>query len=139
MTELPGLLLDTCALLFIANESRMRAETLSEVSEASYDGRLYLSPVSAWEIGMGVAKGRISLPVAPIDFFDKFIERMQAKVSPLTPSIMVSSSSLPGDVHGDPMDRMLISTARSHDLVLVTSDRPILAYAKSGHLRALPC
>ena len=88
---------------------------------------------------MGVAKGRISLPVAPIDFFDKFIERMQAKVSPLTPSIMVSSSSLPGDVHGDPMDRMLISTARSHDLVLVTSDRPILAYAKSGHLRALPC
>lgn len=139
MTELPGLLLDTCALLFIANESRMRDETLSEVSEASYDGRLYLSPVSAWEIGMGVAKGRISLPVAPADFFDKFIERMQAKVSPLTPSIMVSSSFLPGDVHGDPMDRMLISTARSHDLVLVTSDRPILAYAKSGHLRALPC
>lgn len=139
MTEFPGLLLDTCALLFIANDSRMRAETLSEVSEASYDGRLYLSPVSAWEIGMGVAKGRISLPVAPTDFFDKFIERMQAKVCPLTPTIMVSSSFLPGDVHGDPMDRMLISTARSHDLILVTSARPILAYAKSGHLRALPC
>ena len=88
---------------------------------------------------MGVSKGRIKLPLAPVDFFDRFIERMQAKLSPLTPSIMVLSSFLPGEMHGDPMDRILVSTARSLDLVLVTSDRPILNYAQSGHLRALAC
>jgi PIN domain nuclease of toxin-antitoxin system len=126
-------------MLFLANESRIDAEALSEISEAAYDGRLYLSPISAWEIGMGVSKGRISLPLAPLDFIDKFIAQMQLKLSPLSPSIMISSSSLPGNVHRDPMDRILIATARALDLVLVTSDKPILAYAKFGHLRALSC
>jgi PIN domain nuclease of toxin-antitoxin system len=139
MKHAPRLLLDTCAMLFLANDSGIDAATRLEVSEASYDGRLHVSPVSAWEIGMGVSKGRIKLPLAPVDFFDRFIERMQAKLSPLTPSIMVLSSFLPGEMHGDPMDRILVSTARSLDLVLVTSDRPILNYAQSGHLRALAC
>ena len=126
-------------MLFLANESRMDAETVSEISEAAYDGRLYLSPISAWEIGMGVSKGRISLPLAPLDFVERFIAQMQVKLSPLNPSILISSSNLPGHVHGDPVDRILIATARALDLVLVTSDRPILAYAKFGHLRARTC
>ncbi len=75
----------------------------------------------------------------PLDFIERFIERMQARLSPLTPAIMVSSSNLPGNIHDDPMDRILIATARALDLVLVTSDRPILAYARAGHLRALAC
>lgn len=126
-------------MLFLANDSPMDAEARWEISEAAYDGRLYLSPMSAWEIGMGVAKGRISLPLAPLDFVERFIDRMQAKLSPLTSAILISSSNLPGRVHGDPMDRILIATARALDMVLVTSDRPILAYAKSGQLRIQPC
>lgn len=139
MSGQPNLLLDTCAMLFLADETPMKDETLWEISEASYDGRLHISPISAWEIGMGVSKGRLSLPLAPLDFIERFIERMQARLSPLTPAIMVSSSNLPGNVHGDPMDRILIATARALDLVLVTSDRPILTYARAGHLRTLAC
>ena len=139
MNTRPDFLLDTCAMLFLANDSPMDAEARWEISEAAYDGRLYLSPMSAWEIGMGVAKGRISLPLAPLDFVERFIDRMHAKLSPLTSAILISSSNLPGRVHGDPMDRILIATARALDMVLVTSDRPILAYAKSGQLRIQPC
>lgn len=126
-------------MLFLANETPMKDETLWEISEAAHDGRLHLSPISAWEIGIGVSKGRLSLPLAPLDFIERFIERMQVKLSPLDPAILVSSSSLPGAVHGDPMDRILIATARALDLVLVTSDRPILRYAEAGHLRTLAC
>jgi PIN domain nuclease of toxin-antitoxin system len=79
------------------------------------------------------------LPLAPLDFIERFIEKMQAKLSPLNPTILVSSSNLPGVIHGDPMDRILIATARALDLVLVTSDRPILKYAEAGHLRTLAC
>jgi PIN domain nuclease of toxin-antitoxin system len=139
VSALPNLLLDTCAMLFLADETRIDAEARWEISEAAYDGRLYLSPISAWEIGMGVSKGRLNLPLAPLDFIEEFIERMQAKLSPLTPAIMVSSSNLPGRVHGDPMDRILIATARALNLILVTSDRPILKYAEAGHLRTLAC
>lgn len=126
-------------MLFLADETRIDDETLWAVSEASHDGRLYLSPISAWEIGVSVSKGRLSLPLAPLDFINEFIDRMQAKLSPLSPAIMISSSNLPGHIHGDPMDRILIATARTQNLVLVTSDRPILAYADAGHLRAMAC
>jgi PIN domain nuclease of toxin-antitoxin system len=139
MTTHSNLLLDTCAMLFLADETRIDAETQWEISEAAYDGRLYLSPISAWEIGVGVSKGRLKLPLAPLDFIEEFIERMQVKLSPLTPAIMVSSSNLPGQIHGDPMDRILIATARALNLILVTSDRPILRYAEAGHLRTLAC
>ena len=46
---------------------------------------------------------------------------------------------LPGAVHGDPMNRILISTARTLDLILVTSDRPILKYGADGNVRTLAC
>lgn len=139
MNAQPQLLLDTCAMLFLADETPMKDETLWEISEAAHDGRLHLSPISAWEIGVGVSKGRLNLPMAPLDFIERFIERMQVNLSPLNPAILVSSSNLPGAIHGDPMDRILIATARVLDLVLVTSDRPILRYAEAGHLRALAC
>jgi PIN domain nuclease of toxin-antitoxin system len=126
-------------MLFLANDSRMEPETRLEISEASYDGRLHLSPISAWEIGMGVSKGRINLPLAPLDFFERFLQEMQAQLSPVTPAILISSSNLPGAVHRDPMDRILIATARALDFILVTSDRPILAYGRSGHLRVRNC
>lgn len=139
MSEQAALLLDTCAMIFIANDTRLDPEADRAISEAAHDGRLYVSPISAWEIGIGVAKRRLSLPLAPLDFFDRFVERMQAKLSPVSPSIMITSSFLPGEIHGDPMDRILVSTARTHDFVLVTSDRPILAYGSDGHVRTLPC
>jgi PIN domain nuclease of toxin-antitoxin system len=37
------------------------------------------------------------------------------------------------------MDRLLIETARSQDLTLVTSDRAILAYGTEGHVKTLAC
>jgi PIN domain nuclease of toxin-antitoxin system len=126
-------------MIFVANETRLDPEADHVISEAAYDGRLYVSPISAWEIGVGVAKGRLSLPLAPLDFFEKFVERMQAKLSPVSQSIMIASSFLPGEIHGDPMDRILVSTARNLDLVLVTRDRPILAYGREGHVRTLAC
>ena len=56
MSEGPNLLLDTCAIIFVANDSPIDPQATREISEAAYDGRLYLSPMSAWEIGIGVAK-----------------------------------------------------------------------------------
>ncbi|MBZ9740024.1 MULTISPECIES: type II toxin-antitoxin system VapC family toxin [unclassified Mesorhizobium] len=139
MSEEPGLLLDTCAVIFIANDSKIDPQASQQISDAAYDGRLYLSPMSAWEIGIGVAKGRLNLPIAPLDFVERFIERMSAKLCAISPAILIASSNLPGSPHGDPMDRILIATARALDMVLVTRDEPILRYSRNGHLRALAC
>lgn len=141
MTKWEGsdFLLDTCAMIFIANETRLDPGADHEISEAAFDGRLYVSPMSAWELGVGVAKGRLSLPLPPLEFFNRFVSKMDAKLSSLSPEILVSSAHLPGSPHKDPMDRILMASARVLEMVLVTRDEPILTYAAEGHLRTLAC
>ncbi len=139
MSEKPLLLLDTCAMIFIANDVRIDPKTDHEMSEAAYDGRLYISPMSAWEMGVGVAKRKLSLPLPPLEFFNRFVGRAGAKVSALSPEILIESTALPGPIHKDPMDRILVASARLLDMVLVTRDKPILAYGHEGHVRTLAC
>lgn len=139
MTDRANLLLDTCAILFIANAIELDPSAEQEVSEAAYDGRLYVSAISAWEIGIGVAKGRLMLPVSPLEFFNRFLSRMQAGLAALSPEILIGASHLPGSPHKDPMDCILMASARTLDMILVTRDGPILNYAGQGHLRALAC
>jgi PIN domain nuclease of toxin-antitoxin system len=47
------------------------------------------------------------------------------------------ASQLPEPFHRDPADRLLVAQARVDDLLIVTTDRKILAYADAGHVRAL--
>jgi PIN domain nuclease of toxin-antitoxin system len=49
------------------------------------------------------------------------------------------SSYLPAPVHNDPTDRIIIATAREHDLTIITRDRAILAYGAAGHVKTLVC
>jgi PIN domain nuclease of toxin-antitoxin system len=58
-------------------------------------------------------------------------------ITELSPEIAIESTRLPGDVHGDAADRMLIASARVLGAVLVTCDERILDYAASGHVRVL--
>jgi PIN domain nuclease of toxin-antitoxin system len=134
-----AVLLDTCTMLFMGNGVQIDDVADYEIGNAAVDKRLFVSPMSAWEIGMGVAKGRLNLPLGPLEFFNRFIERLGAKLSVVTPEILVGSSTLPGNPHNDPMDRILMATARMLDMILVTRDRPILAYGQAGHLRTLAC
>ena len=47
---------------------------------------------------------------------------------PVSNSIALKSVQLPGDLHNDPADRIIIATAVSMGAVLVTKDEKIRAY-----------
>ena len=133
------LLLDTCAIIWMADGSSMSQQAKQSITDASANGQLYVSPISAWEIGMVMARGKIRSPLSPAVFFQQFMRQTQADYAQLTPDILIDSSYLPGEVHGDPADRILIATARSHNMAIVTRDREILNYAQQGHVEALEC
>jgi len=61
------------------------------------------------------------------------------ELAQLTPETLIASSFLPGRPPRDPVDRILIATAREYGLVLMTRDRGLLDYADQGHLEALAC
>jgi PIN domain nuclease of toxin-antitoxin system len=50
---------------------------------------------------------------------------------------MIETVHLPGDVHGDPADRMLAATARVLGATLVTKDHRLIQYSKLRHVRAI--
>ena len=85
------------------------------------------------------SKDKLTSPLSPKAWFDRLASRPEIEVVPLTSDILIDSCFLPGPVHGDPADRILIATARALDLTIVTRDSAILDYSARGHVRALPC
>jgi PIN domain nuclease of toxin-antitoxin system len=133
------LLLDTDAMLYFGQGEPMREEAVAAIDAARARQAAFVSPVSAWEIGLLVRKSRLALSLEPLAWFGTFLSRSGIRLTPLTPEAAVRSSFLPEPFHGDPADRMLVATARELGARLVTRDRKILAYAEAGELQALIC
>lgn len=134
-----GLLLDTCAIIYLTENHRKIERVRAEIEAAVRADQLYVSPISSWEIGRLAALGKLAAAVTPSVFFETFVTRSHAKLAEMGPDILIESSFLPGQPHKDPMDRILMTTARSLNIPLLTDDRAILAYSKAGHVKTVAC
>lgn len=134
-----GTLLDTCAALWLSARAPMASSALVAMSLAAEEGRLFISPITAWEVGNLCARERLTLHMDPLQWFETMLAQPGISLAPLAPEILVASTQLPGDVHKDPADRIVIATARVLDVPVVTLDGPILTYADQGHVEAIPC
>jgi PIN domain nuclease of toxin-antitoxin system len=134
------LLLDTCATIWLANDEPVSPRALELLHENyASGGTTFVSPMTAWEIGMLVARGRISLPATPQRWFKRVMEAPGLRLAEMTQDILIASSFLPGQPPRDPADRIIAATARECGYRLVTRDRPLLEYAGQGHIHALEC
>lgn len=134
------LLLDTCAAIWISADAPLAAEVLQALGEADAEGSpVLISPISAWEIGLLVANGRLALPIGPQAWFERLMQAPNVELANLPPAVLIASSFLPGNPPRDPSDRIVIATAREQNLTIVTRDREMLKYAAAGHVRALAC
>ena len=133
-------LLDTCAVIWIANGDPLREPAASGLREAVADGStLAVSPMSAWEVAMLASKGKIALSLAPEVWFARFRALPGIALADLPPEVLMASCSLPGAPPTDPVDRILAATARAFGYTLVTRDRRLLAYGGEGHVRVMGC
>jgi PIN domain nuclease of toxin-antitoxin system len=133
------ILLDTCALIWTLSGARISSRARAEIRRASVAGELYLSPISAWEIGVLCNHGRLTLDVSPEVYVQHAFSAPGIRVAELTPEIAVRSSTLPGLPPNDPADRILITTARLLDMPIVTRDKQIRSYGSAGHVAVLEC
>lgn len=138
MTAHP-ILLDTCAAIWLQAGSAFRPEGEAALQEAQKIGtQVLVSPITAWEIGLLVSKGRLVLSLPPLTWFDQLLE-LGVDLAPLTPDILIASSQLPGQPLRDPADRIVAATARAMRYRLITRDRPLLEFAASGQVEAIAC
>lgn len=124
MTGGPPYLLDTHIWFWYLDGSERLAPTLRTELGATADA-LWLSPVSAWELGMLHARGRVRLDPDPRGWVTDALRALPLTEAPLTMEVAVRSHEL--DLgHQDPADRFLASTALVYGLTLVTADERLL-------------
>jgi PIN domain nuclease of toxin-antitoxin system len=138
LTERP-ILLDTHAIIWMPDAGKLSAPAEDALQEAQeQDIPVLMSPISAWEIGLLVARGKVALPVSPAAWLKTMTDAGLAWAD-LSPDVLISSSFLPGDIHGDPADRILVATARTYGYRLMTRDRRLLDYGAAGHVQVIAC
>ena len=79
---------------------------------------------------MLVERKRISLEMDLSDWLNQWIESPGILAAEFSFQVALLSNRLPGSLHGDPADRILIATAYQENAVLVTADEKILSYGK---------
>ena len=134
------LLLDTCAAIWLA-EAESIAKEATRVLEEVFDAGagVYVSPITAWEIGLLNSRGRLALLIKPQLWFQRLFDVLSFRLADMSPQLLIASSFLPGTPPRDPADRIIAATAREYGYTLVTRDRLLLAYAEQGHIQAVIC
>jgi PIN domain nuclease of toxin-antitoxin system len=134
------LLLDTCAAIWIAEDAPVADAAVEALDAAAHAGATtYVSPITAWEVGQLVARGRLQLLMTPERWFRRLIEVPQVRLADMSPELLIASSFLPGAPPRDPADRIILATARDLGATLITRDRALLGYGEEGHVSVLAC
>jgi PIN domain nuclease of toxin-antitoxin system len=121
LDQIGAAVLDTHAWVWIS------AGASEGAAAATFRGRSIVSAISVWEVSMLAQKGRLEL--APS--LDAWISTNITAPVELEPiSICIASCRLPA-FHGDPADRLIVATAITLGLPLITGDRKIIEWNQS--------
>ena len=118
------LLLDTHIWLWSRGQpDKLTPRVARELTRA--DNELWLSPISLWEVGLLVEKGRLRLDPDLEEWIAAAMRRVSVREAPVTFEVAAETARL-GFAHRDPADRFLAATARVFDLTLVTADQRLI-------------
>ena len=120
------LLLDTGTFLWLINDAPQLSDRAREAI-VDPDNEVFLSSVSAWEIAVKSALGKLPLPRSADRLVPEERERHVIESLPLDEESTLQLVRLPR-LHRDPFDRMLVCQAIVHGLAIVSADRLITQY-----------
>jgi PIN domain nuclease of toxin-antitoxin system len=122
------------------DNASLRPEARKAIDDtAARGGKLFVSPITGWEIGLQSARGRFKSSLPPQRWLSQLLSLPHIALADLPPHVLLEASLLSGKLNRDPADRIIAATAREYGYRVVTRDRDLLEYAKQGYLNALPC
>jgi PIN domain nuclease of toxin-antitoxin system len=133
-----ALLLDTHVWVRYGNKTpALRKSATDAIDEGLNSGTVYVSVISVWEIALLVRQNKLALHTSVGRWVDEALGVSGLQLLPFSPQIAIESVNLPEPMHKDPADRILVASARVERLTLVTSDKAMLAFAKTTGLAYL--
>ena len=123
------IVLDTHVWIWwVANPDQISKRAQEKIDLAMEREEICISAISSWEVALLVRKGRLELTM-PVD---DWIARSEAlpfvRFLPLDNRIALRCNELPGEIHEDPADRIIIATAMTLGAPLVSKDTKIRSY-----------
>jgi PIN domain nuclease of toxin-antitoxin system len=119
-------LLDTHIWLWwLTGQAQLSDRERNALDRAAGKQQLFLPAICLWEAQMLHGKNRIQLPLRFADWLRRASAPSVIRVLPLDAEVVIQLDSLPSGFHGDPADRLIVATARSHRLQLATHDEGI--------------
>lgn len=129
------LLLDTHVLTWLMEDAPQLGVKAAALADEALGGReLCISPLSFWELAMLRQKKRLAGNY-PLVEWQREIKLLGILELPVTSQIALLGGMLE-HLHGDPMDRLLVSSAIVHRATLLTADSQILGYKDKRLKRA---
>jgi PIN domain nuclease of toxin-antitoxin system len=123
------IVLDTHALIWwIDDQDQLSTKAQRAIKRAQEKNAIYISAISIWEIAMLVKKKRLKLNMDVETWTSKIVDLPMVNCVDVSPEIALKSVNLPNFSHPDPADRIIISTAQTHGMKLVTKDKKIIDY-----------
>ena len=120
-------LLDTHVLVWLTEGNpRLGSDSLQTINSALKAGKLGVPAICFWEIAMLVAKQRLTLQMDLNVWRFELLQTGLLEI-PLQGSTAIRAGQLIS-FHGDPADRMIVSTAIENSATLITADEKILAW-----------
>ena len=122
-------LLDTCSLLWLVAAQDHLSNRARELlcQEAVL---LFVSAISAFEIGIKHRKNALTLPLEPEAWYERALDFHGLREIPVTGKIACRATQLPGH-HEDPCDRIIVATAQIQELTVLTPDPLIHKYTEA--------
>lgn len=118
------IVLDTHAWIWWANgDGQLSKRARREIDAADARG---VSAVSCYEVARLAVRGRVQFDRDVATWIQQALAQPRVVALDVTPEICTAAALLT-DFHGDPIDRLLVATATTHDARLVTKDRRIRA------------
>jgi PIN domain nuclease of toxin-antitoxin system len=124
-------LLDTHAVLWAAEGDARLGISAAELLRTLKISEAGISDITLLEIAMLVKKGRIRLSVSA----GEYLRGIQRNCPPVMITSEIAAQAMELELpHSDSFDRIIVATARHHELPLLTRDRNISA---SGQVRVV--
>jgi len=124
-------LLDTHVWLWAAegDTRRVGRRTRQLIAREERRGGVRISPASIFEVAALHTLGRLRLTLPVESWIRETLDAMAMRMAPLSPDVVIDAGAIPREALADPLDRLLVATARRGEATLITADARILHYA----------
>ncbi len=133
-----GVLLDTHIWIHLhAGSQTLSKPALRAIDTATSSRSVYVPLISVWEIAMLTAKKRIQFDRPVRRWVEEALEKPGLQLLPFSTEIAMEAALLPEPMQKDPADRIIVASARIERFTLITSDKPMLRFARSIGLECI--